>query len=1046
MVSPKNTKDKQQAGISDITLQPRPPVVVVLGHVDHGKCVAPSTSIPLVNGEILNAQDIWEKYKKEAEIRSYKDEGYVAEIKNGPKIFSFDNHEIKRKRITHLWKLKASKQMIKIKLAPGDSIEVTPEHPFFVFNDKGEIRQKKAELIGKEDFIVVPQSIKFFQSNLIKTKTRLMEKLKELNNSVIFLDDNNKNSKQFLDKLKKTNKQDLYRKGFFSTNPINIFKYKRLRAKDFVKLSGYLGFSLSEVYGMISGLKNAVEKWHGGKSSNKIKLPHSIKDFYKLGYILGCLAGDGDLNRVALHNNDKEIQTTYSQYLKSVFRLETKITQGHTCQMVENNGGVTLRRFLTDIIGFPKKEKSLNIDIPFLVLSFQPTLKGFIEGLFDTDGYVSNVNRNYIIELSSKSKKMIKSLSIALLNFGIHSTIFSKNKYHYLKIGNNPYLQKFSNCFSLKHGKKKDIIKSICKKASTSRTFDLTPLSGKLLKSFCINERLLPYFSHYRYCKFLSRPLLKKLLSFKDKVELNKAFLTLSVKHLINPGEISCVKVKDKKIIKSSYKFVYDFTVPKTHNFVAERMIIHNTSILDYIRKSKVVEKESGGITQHIGAYQVKHQGKLITFIDTPGHEAFDKMRSRGAKVADIAVLVVAGEEGVREQTKEAIEHIKRAGIPMIVAINKIDKPQASPEKVKRELAKEDVLVESMGGKVPTVETSAVTGKGIDELLEIILLLAEMEDLKTSPSKLAEGVVIESHLDPKRGPTATLLLNEGRLKLGDIVATPSCVGKLKILENFQGETIKETFPSMPVVVVCFETPPQVGEKFKVFDTLEEAKEFSKKEKAEICEIPIEDTDKKSLNLILKVDVLGSLEAVKGVLEKLPQEKVLLRFLKGEVGEVNLSDVKTAIVCKARILAFRVKTNPQVQSLARQRGIKIMKFDVIYDIEEEIKKIMEKILEPEIIREDLGKVKVLIIFRTEKNRQIVGGKITEGEVTKGTLIEVWRDDEKVGKGKLVNLQRDKKDIDRLGKGQECGILFEGNVKIEEGDILVIYKEEKVKGEL
>ncbi len=472
------------------------------------------------------------------------------------------------------------------------------------------------------------------------------------------------------------------------------------------------------------------------------------------------------------------------------------------------------------------------------------------------------------------------------------------------------------------------------------------------------------------------------------------------------------------------------------------------SSILDYIRKTKIVEQESGGITQHIGIYQIEHKDKAITFIDTPGHEAFDAMRSRGAKVADMAVLVIAGEEGIKEQTKEVIEHIKQAKIPIIVAINKIDKSQADPEKVKRELADLDIMVESMGGNVPCVETSAVSGKGIDELIEVILLMAEIEDLKADLSKPAEGVVIESHLDPRRGSTATLLVEDGILRVGDIVSTASCIGKLKILENFHGKAIKEAFPSDPIIVICFESVPEVGQRFKVFKSVEQALEYSKekKEKPGVYKVAFEESGKKILNLILKTDVLGSLEAVKEVLGKLPQDKVVLRILKSEVGEVNLSDIKTAIACKARILAFRVHVNAQASSFARQMKIIIMKFDVIYEVGEKILEVMEKSLGSETIRHDFGRVKVLLIFRTEKNRQIVGGKITEGEVIKGTKIEVLRQDELVGKGKMINLQRDKKDIDRLIKGQECGILFEGGVRIEEGDALVIYKEERVKGEL
>lgn len=481
------------------------------------------------------------------------------------------------------------------------------------------------------------------------------------------------------------------------------------------------------------------------------------------------------------------------------------------------------------------------------------------------------------------------------------------------------------------------------------------------------------------------------------------------------------------------------------------------SSLLQSIKQLgvSITEKEAGGITQHIGAYQIEKDGKKITFIDTPGHEAFSAMRSRGAKVADIAILLIDVTEGIRPQTKEAIFHIKEAQIPFIVALNKIDKPGANPEKIKGELQKEGILVEDLGGKTPQVLTSAKTGQGIDELLELITLVAEMENFKTDIQKAGKGVVVESYLDVKRGPTATLILREGSLSGGDIVGTPTAMGRVKILENFQGKMIERALPADPAIAVGFEAVPRVGENFQVFPDIESAKENLQPEKKDSLPSLGTETevnpDQKTLNLILKTDVLGSIEAIEEVFKSLPQEKVVLRVLKSEVGEINESDVKltksvqdsegTLKGAKGRavVLGFRVKVSLAARQLAEREKIKIMNFEIIYDLVEELRKFMEKIIGTETVREELGKLKILAVFLTEKNRQIVGGKVIEGEIKKGAQVEVFQGETSLGRGKLINLQRNKKDIEQIGKGEECGILYEGDIKIEEGNILVAYTE-------
>ncbi|MDD5144655.1 MAG: translation initiation factor IF-2 [Candidatus Pacebacteria bacterium] len=474
------------------------------------------------------------------------------------------------------------------------------------------------------------------------------------------------------------------------------------------------------------------------------------------------------------------------------------------------------------------------------------------------------------------------------------------------------------------------------------------------------------------------------------------------------------------------------------------------SSLLEAIKDFKITSKESGGITQHIGAYQVEEQGKKITFLDTPGHEAFSQMRGRGARVADIAILVIDASEGIQAQTKEVLSLIKKVSIPTVLVLNKIDKPEADPERVKRELVKEDFLVESLGGKIPSVNVSAKTKKGIPELLDMINLVSDIEDLNADPDAPAEGVIIESYLDNQRGPTATLLVSNGTLRSGDIIGTSSAFTKIKSLESFQGKPIEEALPSTPVIVFGFNQVPGVGEKFKTFNTVEEAENNSRvlrnapgatgkrEEKA-----PEVSEGQRVLEIILKADVLGSLEAVEGILKSLPQERVIIRIIKAEAGNINESDVKLASGGKAIILGFKVKIDSQAKILMERDKVKALTFDIIYELVEAVRNFMERIAISEEVRTVVGRMKVLAKFLAEKNRQIIGGKVIEGEIRRGVQIDVLRNDEKIGSGRMINLQRNKKDINSVSKGEECGILFEGNVKIEEGDILEFYIEEKKK---
>lgn len=469
------------------------------------------------------------------------------------------------------------------------------------------------------------------------------------------------------------------------------------------------------------------------------------------------------------------------------------------------------------------------------------------------------------------------------------------------------------------------------------------------------------------------------------------------------------------------------------------------TTLLEKIKNISLTEKETGGITQHIGAYEVEYQGKKITFIDTPGHEAFSEMRSQGAKVADIAILALAADEGVKPQTKEAIEVINKTNLPLIVALTKTDKENIDFSMAKAGLQKEGILIEEWGGKVPLIEVSGKTGKGLEELLSMINLLAELQELKTNSEKPAQGVIIESSLDPLRGPTGTLILENGVFKVGDIIVSQSTFGKIKTLEDFHLKPKAEIFPGEPAVITGFEKTPKIGESFRVVNSIEEAKREIEKEK--IREKKEEEEEKKKetekfIKIILRADVSGTLKAIRRILEDLVEEGIGIKILKAEIGEISDSDVRLAIEEEAEIIGFRTKPNFPALSLSRQKEKNIFIFEVIYDLIDNLRKIIREKKEKKMEKVDVGKMKVSVIFKTQKRgeknyRQIIGGKITEGEVKKAD-VEIKRNEKICGRGKFIEIQEQKKKIEKAKAGQEIGALYEGNLKIKEGEELIIYE--------
>ncbi|MDP3954122.1 MAG: translation initiation factor IF-2 [bacterium] len=482
------------------------------------------------------------------------------------------------------------------------------------------------------------------------------------------------------------------------------------------------------------------------------------------------------------------------------------------------------------------------------------------------------------------------------------------------------------------------------------------------------------------------------------------------------------------------------------------------TSILDKIRQAKVAQGEAGGITQHIGAYQAEHNGKKITFLDTPGHEAFSAIRSRGAKVADVAVMVVAADEGVKPQTKEVIEILKETKTPFVVAINKIDSQGANAQAVRQGLAEQEVLVEDYGGKVPVVELSAKTGQGIDELLEMILLIAEVEDLKSRMEGLAEGTVIEVHLDKQRGMVATLLVREGELSVGDWVVAGSGLARVKLLEDFSGKRVDTAISSQPVVALGWSNPPKVGEQFKTYKSAKEAEAVSVANSnigpAVIFQVESgpEVTNKKISNIVLKADTQSSLEALDHAMKTIHSEEVGYRVVFYGVGNVGDNDVRKAVAGQAAVIGFNVAIDGSAANLAERNGVSIKTFNIIYGLIEEVRSIMSELLEPEIKRTDLGKLKVLAVFKKDAKSQVVGGKITSGKAVRGATVDIVRNGSAVLTGRLGQLQHNKADVAEVAEGLECGMRIDlpkeqiRPIFIQEGDVLQIYEEEEIKRSL
>lgn len=479
------------------------------------------------------------------------------------------------------------------------------------------------------------------------------------------------------------------------------------------------------------------------------------------------------------------------------------------------------------------------------------------------------------------------------------------------------------------------------------------------------------------------------------------------------------------------------------------------TSLLDALRKTDVVSGEAGGITQHMGAYQLTKNDRVVTFLDTPGHEAFAALRAHGAKTSDVAIIVVAADDGVKPQTKEAIEHAKAAGVSLVIAINKMDKAGADANRVKQELSEIDVLADDWGGEIPFVEVSAKTGDGLDKLIDVVLLVSDILDPQAVFTGLGNGVVIESHLDTGRGPVITLLIQNGELRLGDWIVVGKSYGKIRSLENFKGEPIKKATPAMPVVASGLKELPVFGDWFEEVENEKVAKDWmnTQSRKASFKSLTaaknmnsqdiaraVIDGKIKELAVLVKADAQGSLESLTSSLENVGNEEVRVKIIGSGVGDISESDVNAANAGNAIILGFNVGISGPVNQLAKRSGVEFKLYKIIYELLDDVRDWLSTLLPPEIIESEHAKLKILGVFKTTKNMVICGGKVLSGKITPVYDIRIFSAKKEIGQGKLDSLQKNKEQAKEVVEGEECGLSVETKTPITVGDELVFYSTE------
>jgi translation initiation factor IF-2 len=560
-----------------------------------------------------------------------------------------------------------------------------------------------------------------------------------------------------------------------------------------------------------------------------------------------------------------------------------------------------------------------------------------------------------------------------------------------------------------------------------------------------------------------SAEVIKKLMTMGEMATLTQTLTDDSIKAIADEydREIEIVTAAEEEPEAPEFEDSEESLVDRPPVVTIMGHVDHGkTSLLDAIRETEVAAGEAGGITQHIGAYQVHHEAKTITFLDTPGHAAFTAMRARGAKVTDIAVVVVAADDGVMPQTKEAIDHARAADVPILIAVNKIDKEGAQPDRVRNELAADGLTPEDWGGDTVYCDVSAKTKDGLDNLLDMILLVSELEELGANPEAAASGTVIESQLDPGRGPVVSILVQRGTLKVGDALVAGPQWGRVRAMQDFTGDRVESAAPGMPVEVLGFDGVCEAGEFVQAVENDRRARQLAQERanrlktealarrqarKVSLEEVfsRVQEGEIKELNIVLKADVAGSLEALQDEIAKVPQEQVGINIIHSQTGGINESDVMLAAASDAIIIGFNVRPLADARRAAEREGIDIRTYSVIYKITEDLRNAMEGMLEAVEVEETLGEAEVKQTFKASKVGRIAGCVVTEGKVARDANVRLIRDGTVIWDGQLGSLRRFKDNVQEVEEGQECGIVLDGYADVKEGDVLELFRTKQVE---